>query len=152
LKIGRSSDSGFTLVEVLLVVFILGLSASVVVMNLPERQSAFEEDAARLQRDVYALGDRAVLTGLPHAIEFGLGEYKSVLWQGDGWVPLTGFERTLSEEASIVFPDVRQRESDALSRIVFDPTGVPSQARVGLSGRGQQVDIRLSRNLLDQER
>ena len=132
-----------------MVVFIIGLSASVVVMNLPTRKSAFEEDAASLQRDIYALADRAVITGIPHAIEFSASDYKSMLWQGDVWVPLAGFERTLSGDASLAFPDRRQR--DALPRIIFDPTGVPSQTRVELSGRRQRVEIKLSRNELEQD-
>ena len=144
-----SSDRGFTLVEVLMVVFIIGLSASVVVMTLPARQSAFEEDAARLQRDVYAIADRAVITGIPHAIEFSISDYTGMLWQGDGWAPLAGFEGELSEDSALAFPDSRQR--DALPRIVFDPTGVPSQTRVELSGRQQKADIKLSRNLLEQD-
>jgi len=128
------------------VVFILGLTASVVVMNIPQGRTAFEEDAARLQNDVYELGDRAVLTGIPHAIEFSVSDYKSLLWQGDAWVPLAGFGRELSENASLIFPDAKPR--DDLPMIVFDPAGIPSENRVELSGDGQQIAIKLSRNEL----
>ena len=139
-----SSESGFTLVEILLVVFILGLTASVVVMNIPQGRSAFEEDAARLQNDVYELGERAVLTGIPHAIEFSVSDYQSLLWQGDAWVPLAGFGRALSQESSLIFPDAKPRDDVAI--IVFDPAGIPSENRILLSGDRQQIAIKLSRN------
>jgi len=114
-------------------------------MTVPQRANGLEEDAADLQRNVYTLSDRAVLTGIPHAIEFTDEAYKSVVWQRGGWVPFAQVENTLSDGVSLKFPD-RDTRDKSLPFIIFDPVGVPSEARVELSARGQTREISLNRN------
>lgn len=141
------SESGFTLVEILMVVFIIGLSSSLVIMSLPERNTGLQQDAIVLQRDVEVLADRAVLTGVPHALEFNGRGYEGVARQAGQWVPLRGFEREISRDVAlrIVNPGVPAGNT---MRIIFDPTGAPTGGQLSLSARGDRFEIALNKHEL----
>jgi len=118
-------------------------------MSLPERARGLQQDAIILQRDVDALANRAVLTGVPHALAFQGRSYEGFARQSGQWVALRGVAREFS-------PDIAVRVEGAVTgnttRIVFDPTGTPSGAKLSLTGQGERFDIALSRNVLEQAR
>jgi general secretion pathway protein H len=147
----RSLESGFTLIEILMVVFIIGLSSSLVIMSLPERVSGLQQDAFVLQRDVDALANRAILTGIPHALEFNGRAYEGRAHQAGKWVSILGLRREISRDVAL-----RVKGGGPLSgtkaRIVFDPTGAPTGAQLSLSARGERFDIALNNNMSEQVR
>jgi len=143
------SESGFTLVEILMVVFIIGLASGIVIMSLPERASGLQQDAIILQRDVDALASRAVLTGVPHALTFQGRSYEGLTRQSGQWVALRGVARELSAGIAL---RIEGAGAGNTARIVFDPTGAPSGAKLSLSARGERFDIALNRNAIEQAR
>lgn len=139
MKRARSFEAGFTLVEMLMVVFIIGLVSAIAVMNMPAPISPLREDGMLLQRDVNALSKRAVLTGIPHALEIQEGAYNGVYWQGEDWVKLTQYGRALSEDISITLDEAPIEETDA--RIIFDPVGIEATGLITLFSRGDTLQI-----------
>ena len=146
------SEYGFTLVEILVVVFIIGLSSGLVIMSLPERVSALEAAAGSVRQDLEDLQDRAVLTGVPHAIAVSAAGYERSVWRGGAWVPVNLPEREFAGNVSIEIDRIGLigGREEGVGRIVFDPSGVPVLGVVVLSAEGERVEIALG--LSDQER
>lgn len=146
---GHQSESGFTLIEILMVVFIIGLASGIVIMSLPERASALQQDGIILQHDVDALANRAVLTGVPHALAFKGRSYEGFARQAGQWVAIRGVARELSTGIALRIEDAGPVGT---AHIVFDPTGTPSGAKLSLTGQGERFDIALGHTAIEPAR
>lgn len=133
-----------------MVVFIIGIVSGFIVMTLPERASNLRQDTVSLQRDVDALVDRAVLTGVPHGIAFARREYQGVRWQGGEWVEIGAFTRKLSPDVFVRLGDLER--GDDRSHMTFDPTGVPTRGVIELSSRGRRAVVSVNRYDVEQKR
>ena len=142
----RASEFGFTLVEVLMVVFIIGLASGFVIMNLPERASPLEEAADFVRQDVETLQDRAILTGIPHAIEISQSDYKGVVLESGEWRAVNFSDRELTRDVTVTTRRASNDDEDKATRFVFDPSGAPTHGVIVLSAQGRQVEIALSRS------
>ncbi len=81
------SDKGFSLVEVMVVVAIIGLMTSVVVLALPGSDDRLRDTLGRTGRLMVALERQAVMTGQVIGVHF-TERGMSVLQLADGgWVP-----------------------------------------------------------------
>lgn len=120
------SQAGFTLVEVMTVVFIIGLTSSLVILTMPERPSASERAADAFARDVRQASDRAILTGRVQGIDLVEDGYRFVEWRGDGWerVPQRGRRDRTEVNLTLRGDGRRFDEAEDLPELLFDPTGV----------------------------
>lgn len=139
----RSSQAGFTLLEVLTVVFIMGLVTSLVVIALPEPEQDLQTEARRLERTIDQLQDRAILTGAVHALDLTASNYQVTRWQAGTWTPLPGFSH---EFPGGVVANISGRQEAGSSgwRLLFDPVGLPFQSQINLIGRGERVELNYS--------
>ena len=131
-----------------MVIFIVGLSAGVVVMSFPDRVSDLDAEADRLEQTVEILSKRAVLTETIHSLEVEAKSYGAAYWQDGSWIALPRWQRELPIELSLNLrrPDARE----APERIIFHPTGVPFEAELVLTGRrGLRVELPTSPNRME---
>jgi general secretion pathway protein G len=117
----RRSEAGFTLIEMMVVVVIIGLLATVVVINvLPSQDRAMKEKA------------RADIAVLEQAIEsYRLDNFAYPTAQD-------GLNALVAPPASLARPD-RYREGGYIRRLPNDPWGNPYQ--YAAPGRHGPVDI-----------
>lgn len=66
-----SSQSGMSLVEVLVALFILALASAAIVMTLPRQPSRLDREVARLELAIDRLADEAIASGEVRAIRLG---------------------------------------------------------------------------------
>lgn len=109
---GRSrANSGFTLVELMVVIVIVGLAASVVVLTMPETGGSLSGEAETFAARAKAARDGAILEARPAAVRIGPGGYE-VLRRLDGewraepaheWVEGTAAELAGGSGGSIRF-------------------------------------------------
>jgi general secretion pathway protein H len=118
-----SRHNGFTLVEMLVVVFLIGLATTAVVMSLPGDASKVRDQADRLAARIAAARDAAVLETRPMGLWLRPSGYGFEQRQGGAWRAATGK----------TFEQVGWRPGTRLSigsekqtRIIFDVTGLPS--------------------------
>lgn len=132
-----AARAGFTLVELLMVVAIIGLAAGAVVLAVPDPRPSVAEDAERFAARLTRAREEAILSNRPVAVEVGPGGYGFSAYDGIRWSdlqegpfgPETWTEGTLPAPAGM--------------RLVFDPTGVAEPGTVTLSreGRARTVTV-----------
>lgn len=81
------SDKGFSLVEVMVVVAIMGMMASAVVLSLPDAGDKLEETLTRTERAMIALERHSVLTGKVVGVRFNSEGFETLVLGDDGWAP-----------------------------------------------------------------
>ncbi len=121
----RPAPNGFTLVEMLVVIFLLGLASAAVVLMLPSSDSTVRNDAERLAARIAAARDEAVMQARPIAIWTRASGY--------------GFEQRFDGQWR-AHPDAafKDRNFDngtrilgaAQNRILFDASGLPSSSAI----------------------
>ena len=84
---GAGRQHGFTLVEVLTVVVILGLMAGIVVLSMPPAEDEARAEAYRFAAIIQSAQDLSVTGGVLTGLVADPDRYQIVAWRGDGWSP-----------------------------------------------------------------
>jgi general secretion pathway protein H len=138
--IGETPDSGFTLIEMLVVLTILGLTAGAILLTVPDSRRSLIQEAERFAAGLVRAKEEAVLTNrtvdvqiTPEGYAFGVTSrglhrpldqrpFGSVAWSED--------------TTAIVLGDQR-------SRIAFDSTGIATPVAVDLFRNDGRVRVRV---------
>ena len=83
----RKSEQGFTLVELMVVLVIIGLAATAVVLAMPETGGSLQAEAERFAARAKAARDSAILESRPVALEIGSGGYSIARRVRGEWRP-----------------------------------------------------------------
>lgn len=83
-----ASEAGFTLVELMVALAIMGLAAAAVVMTLPDGGGALRDEADRLSARIAAVRDLAVVEGRGTAAVVQASGYGFERRQAGEWQPL----------------------------------------------------------------
>ncbi len=122
-----AKKQGFTLVELMATLAIIGLAAGAVMLTLPETRPDVADEAARLGARLTAAREEAVMTNRAVAIEATATGYAAQVFDGAGWRPLN--DGPFRPEAWQVGTELK---GDAV-RVAFDPTGVTEPASIILT-------------------
>jgi len=144
----RHDEAGFTLIEVMLVVFIIGLSAGVVVLSLPERADPARQALDDFVKAVHLARDQAVLSGAPIGLSLSEEGYSLQSWQQGKWQEMRLSSRLgesldvrlISHGSEVTRADLPGNWPD----LMFDPTGVGSSALLRVRAGGQAYDVSLT--------
>lgn len=136
-----SGNRGFTLVELLIVLTIIGLMSAAVVIAMPDPRGSLMSEAERFAARAKAVQDRAVIGARPMAVRVTSAGYGFDRRAGGEW-------EALNDEP---FVDYRWAEGvqamiggSGAARIVFDATGMADPATVTLVRDGEQVVVSIA--------
>ena len=135
------TSAGFTLVELMVVLAVLALAATVVVMTMPGSSAQVTAEADRLAVRIAALRDLAIVEGRPMAIVVSASGYGFERRASTGWESLPG--RGFARRDWPLGVRLTQPTNGAPLRIAFDPIGMTS-ARTALAISDGDVTARLS--------
>ncbi len=131
--------AGFTLVELMVVLLIIGLMASVVVFSFPSGGSALEEDAQRFAARTAALRDNAILQSRPMAVQVTPSGYSFLERRKGSWSVIEDKPFVSTNWSDGV---TAQTGDTGPMMISFESTGLPSdQAELVLNGNEQSRRI-----------
>lgn len=116
--------NGFTLVELMVVIFIIGLAAGAVVMNLPGDETAISDDSSKFAARLAAIRDEAILQSRGMAVWVAPSGYGFEQRVDGQWQPV-GDQAMRAQDWNPGTQAVTG-ETDGQTRISFDSTGLPS--------------------------
>ena len=123
------NKQGFTLVELLMVVAIMGLAAGAVVLSVPDPRPSVAEDAERFAARLSRARQESILSNRPVAVEATAAGYGFAVFDGTAWSALD--EGPFGPETWTAGTTVAPSAPPV--RIVFDPTGVADPASLTLT-------------------
>ena len=130
----RFNEAGFTLIEVLCVLVMIGLLSGVVVMNMPPRKSATLTQAEALAQNLNALSQDALISGDIRAFGLSQTEYALYNYNGEDFVSIA--TRNWSDKVRVKFSRNGQTvklPETSLPAIIFEPTRISTVFDLELS-------------------
>ncbi|WP_108811652.1 type II secretion system minor pseudopilin GspH [Sphingorhabdus sp. Alg231-15] len=120
-------ETGFTLVELMIVLVILGLMASIVVLSFPDGSNDLEQDAQKFAARTAALRDNAILQSRPMAVQVTPSGYSFLERRKGGWSVIEDKPFRSTNWSSGVTAAVGDAGPLLIS---FESTGLPSDRAV----------------------
>jgi general secretion pathway protein H len=134
-RAGRKQE-GFTLVELLVVLVIMGLAAAAVMLALPDAGGSLAGAADRFAARAKAARDTAILDSRAVALQIGRGGYEVARREAGVWRT-----RAHYDWAGRTIPDVG---GSGEASIRFDSTGFAEPARVMLRRGEERIAVDIS--------
>ena len=138
---------GFSLVEVLVVLVIVGLMATLVVMNIPQQKSDLHVEAGRLVKRLNQTADASLVRRAPMGIRFIDNGYEVVEFSREGRELNTRFTYKPKSITRLSFrsngQDIDIQKAAKLKKPVirYDRTGIATPFTLELSTADDQVLI-----------
>ncbi len=120
----RGGEAGFTLTELMVVLTIVGLLASVVVLAMTDGRPSGAQEAERFAARLVRARDEALLTNRTVEVAVSSRGYAFRVGGPQGWTPLE--DGPFREVAWT--PDTRLSPGGSPDRVAFDPAGVATPA------------------------
>jgi general secretion pathway protein H len=137
---GRAeSEHGFTLVELLIVLTIIGLMSAAVVLAFPDHRGSLIDEAERFAARAQAAQERAVMDARPIAIRLTSAGYGFDRREKNEWKPLD--RKPFIDHAW--GEGTRVGVGESAQRIVFDTVGMSEPVRLLLVRDEEQVLVEI---------
>jgi general secretion pathway protein H len=136
----RRGERGFTLVELMVVMAIIGLATGIVVLTMPDARGDLRSDAERFAARVRGAQDAAVIEAHDMALTVRADGYAFSRHLAGRWVPIAAkpfAPQHWAEGARAVVGEA------ATARIVFDTTGAGTPIDVVLVRDAQSVKVHI---------
>lgn len=132
-------QSGFTLLELMVVLTIIGFISAAVIVAIPDPRGRVVEDADRFAARVAAARDEAVVTARPMGLWVSASGYGFQRRDGAMWIQMTDrpFAMTNWKTGTRALVGAQGRQ-----QIAFDGTGLPTDPlTVTLARDGERVSV-----------
>ena len=138
-----NSDSGFTLVELMIVIAVIGIASAAVVFALPDPRGRLRDEGLRFAGRVRAAHDAAIVGARPVSVWVSPGGYGFDQRANGAWLPVS--EKPMRVEQWSAGTAATVREQGGRERVVFDETGLPDRPLdVALVRDRSQVHVRIA--------
>ena len=138
-------DGGFSLVEIMVALFIMALASAMVVMVMPSRPNALNTEADQFEVVLSRTLDQAITRGQAQGIRFEDNTYSVYTRINGRWLPVQGTTRRIVRGVTASLLVDRKGEPDEQRpQIVADASGIVSGPDVRFAKGAQTRDIELT--------
>jgi type II secretion system protein H len=138
-------DSGFSLVEIMVALFIMALASAMVVMVMPSRPDALDAEADQFDMLMTRTLDQAISRGQAQGIRIEENAYTVYTRINGRWMPVEASSRRTAGGVTISMQGKSNAKSDeALPQIVMDASGIVSGPDVRFSKGVRTRDFELT--------
>jgi len=138
-----TKESGFTLVEILSVLVLIGLMSSVVILSLPEPKSELDKQAAILSGQLNALAQDGLISGSVTAAGFSKDGYALYAFENSEWTERAAGEWQDSYRMTLTRASAKLELPKKTEPIIlFQPTGLSTPFEFTLSDRDTKYALK----------
>lgn len=134
----KSDDSGFTLVELMIVLVIIGLASAAVMVAIPDGRARLGDDADAFAARLVTARDLSVIAGQDIGVRVDAQGYRFSQRGADGWQDVTAKALQARQWAGDTRVETRIDSGDLL---VFDTTGLATPALVTLQRGAARASV-----------
>ncbi len=126
----RSQQAGFTLVEILVVLLIVGLMAGAVVMNMPAREDPWHQQGRLMAGRMELAAQTSMIDQKPMGISFTDDGYEIVRYSREIWELVAEYSYDLTPRPVVELEqngakiDIKAAEEAGIPVIRYDSTGL----------------------------
>ena len=132
-KSQRGREAGFTLVELIVVIVIIGLLAAAVMISLPDGSGGLRLEAERLAARAKAAQEAAVINSRAMSLRVQADGYAVARNEGGQWRDVDHYAWEQGTQPEIA--------PGATLRTVFDATGIADPLEVSLRRRDERAEV-----------
>ena len=147
----KDKEAGFTLVEILCVLALLGLTAGLVVLNLPKPAPPFEAEVTGVTTILNLAARESVIDGKSRGVDFTTSGIEILRYEGE-WIPeadhafsnISGLGLTVEQQEIDLVDRTRSKakENEDLPPLVyFDATGNVTPFTLSFDGRDESLTL-----------
>lgn len=144
------SDGGFSLVELMIVVFIMSVAATFIILSAPPGKSDVARDSEAILEALEGARHAALLSGQAVAIKVDANQLTTLRRRNESWVANQRDALRFNSATQISFETQRviQRGNQAsdIPEFIFEPIGFARPTEAVLTGDDEQFRISVSRN------
>jgi general secretion pathway protein H len=133
----HARNGGFTLIELMIVITIIGLASAAAVLAMPDPRGRLMDEAARFATRTRAAHDAAIVDARPVSMWVTAGGYGFDQWRGGRWMPMADgpFRVDSWKQGTAATGLIRER-------VTFDPTGLADRPlTVSLRREGSRAEV-----------
>ena len=138
---GNKVESGFTLVELMVALVIIGAMSAMAVLAFPDPRGAVRDDAEGLAARLVAARDLAIIGGRDIGVRFDGQGYGFAERRREGWQNVTEKALRPRNWSDGVRAEARIEGGDA---VIFDTTGLATPATIRLQRDGATSDVAIT--------
>jgi type II secretion system protein H len=137
-------DGGFSLVEIMVALFIMALASAMVVMAMPSRPDVLNAEADQFETMVTRAIDQAISRGQAQGIRVEKNAYTVYTRINGRWMPVEAASHRASGGVTIsVLGKSEAKSVDTLPQIVMDASGIVSGPDVRFAKGARTRDFEL---------